>query len=440
MKKIILSIILVLICTSLVLFKNSFKVSSYNSKIDLTTYFSFHNGNTYNSNDSIFISKFSKPNEKLLIIDYIKGDTLTTKTNSKLEDLRKYKFVDLYKRKNTDTILPLKKGVYILELGKGEDVFRDMIFVNDETQKDEDIDVFISLSDYSWISYSDFGGRSNYIDIITPNHVKFFHKLKLRIPFYENYGVNSSDSYYFSKNRPNSQNNKELNYLSLNKNKIYSSDNSNFKFHCVVSELPLISLIDSLGIKYRIIDSKEFESLDSSKENKLFVFNGHSEYWSSRMMGKLKILKKTNNFLFFSGNNIYREVFDDGRLRVINQVINKKTVTELVGTFYDSSDYLLNSTLKINKEHFLFDGIDVGEIGGNYVMDHETDKVNEFTPYNTEVLGVGTNNNNGDLVLLKNLNNKYLLNTSSIGSFNGLKEKNFRKFIVNYINFSLNKY
>jgi len=71
-------------------------------------------------------------------------------------------------------------------------------------------------------------------------------------------------------------------------------------------------------------------------------------------------------------------------------------------------------------------------------MDFETDKVNEFTPKNTEILGTGTINN-GDIVLLKNQKNKYLLNTSSIGSYNGLEEKNFRKFIVNYINFSLNK-
>ena len=60
------------------------------------------------------------------------------------------------------------------------------------------------------------------------------------------------------------------------------------------------------------------------------------------------------------------------------------------------------------------------------------------TPENTEILGVGKNNNS-DVVLLKNLNNNFLLNTSSIGSYNGLEEKNFKKFIINYINFTLNQ-
>ena len=429
-KKITLLLIFVTIIF-LIYFINSFKVSSYNSKVDLTTYFSFDNGYTYNSNDSIFISKFSKPNEKLLIIDYINGDTLTEKTNSKIEDLRKYKFVDLHKRKTTDTILPIKKGVYILELGEGEDVFRDMIFVNDYSRVDNEIEVFISISDYNWIAYNSFGGRSNYDDQITPFYFKGIQILSsfISTPLYK-FKFNLSKLYPLSKNRPNLINHQELTQ--------FMNGNFDKKFHCVVSELPLIKLIDSLGIKYKIIDSKEFERFDSSNKDKLFVFNGHSEYWSSRMMGKLKILKEKNNFLFFSGNNIYREVLDDGQLTIINQETDKKSVTELVGTYYDDSDYLVNSTLKINKNHFLFQGIEADEIGGEYVMDFETDKVNEFTPKNTEILGTGTINN-GDIVLLKNQKNKYLLNTSSIGSYTGLEEKNFRKFIVNYINFSLNK-
>ena len=137
-KRITLLLIFVTTIFSLVYIWNSFKVSSYNSKIDLSTYFSLDKGYTYNSNDSIFISKFSKPNEQFLIIDYVNGDTLSIKTNNKSEDLRKYKFVDLYKRKTTDTIPPLKKGIYILQLGEGEEVFRDMVFVNDESQKDYD--------------------------------------------------------------------------------------------------------------------------------------------------------------------------------------------------------------------------------------------------------------------------------------------------------------
>ena len=169
-----------------------FNIKSYDSIIQNNIYFSLDNGYTYNSSDSIFISKFSSPNESLFIIDYFKKDTIIHITNDIIEDLNKYKFINLNNRKTTDTIPPLNRGIYIIQLGSNDKVYRNMIFVNDIDQKNDDVQVYITLSDFNWESYNNFGGRSNYDDYITPyiNKLFFIYILK----------INSNINQYFFKN------------------------------------------------------------------------------------------------------------------------------------------------------------------------------------------------------------------------------------------------
>ena len=75
------------------------------------------------------------------------------------------------------------------------------------------------------------------------------------------------------------------------------------------------------------------------------------------------------------------------------------------------------------------------EIGGEYVASVETDKINMYTGSNVTVLASGKNIL-CDVVLVKN-NENYLLNLSSNGSYNGLAEPNFNRFIKNFIDFSI---
>ena len=58
-----------------------------------------------------------------------------------------------------------------------------------------------------------------------------------------------------------------------------------------------------------------------------------------------------------------------------------------------------------------------------------------YTGSNVTVLASGKNIL-CDVVLVKN-NENYLLNLSSTGSYNGLTEPNFNRFIKNFIDFSI---
>ena len=126
----------------------------------------------------------------------------------------------------------------------------------------------------------------------------------------------------------------------------------------------------------------------------------------------------------------------NGFLTVTKQIVPEEVISPILGTYYTSADYGKNSSLIVkDTSHYLFEGISKTEIGGNYVASMETDKINVNTGSNVTVLAKGKNIL-CDVVLLKN-NENYLLNLSSNGSFNGISEPNFQRFIRNFIDFSI---
>ena len=210
------------------------------------------------------------------------------------------------------------------------------------------------------------------------------------------------------------------------------------KYHLVVSELPLINVLyNNYPNQFEIITCKQFADQSFSNSKGLIIFNGHTEYWSGRMIGRLNSEKTKNNILFLSGNNMFRRVENlNGFLTVTKQIMPEEVISPILGTYYTSTDYGKSSSLIVkDTSHYLFDGIDKKEIGGNYVASMETDKINVNTGSNVTVLAKGKNIL-CDVVLLKN-NENYLLNLSSNGSFNGLSEPNFERFIRNFIDFSI---
>jgi len=75
---------------------------------------------------------------------------------------------------------------------------------------------------------------------------------------------------------------------------------------------------------------------------------------------------------------------------------------------------------------------------GSRLVSREFDRINSYTPSHVEVLAVGADYP-ADLVLVHNENSKYLLNTGSMNSYKGLIEnKDFRRFIKNFIDYALN--
>lgn len=412
--------------------KTTKDVNNYESVIDESCYFSLKRGYVYNIGDTIEISKFINSNDYTFeITNVMTKEKKTFKPTKSISDLSLLKFNELISYKITDTFIAESSGIYILTLKNENNSFNDILFVNNNNT---DPKIKVILSDYNWICYNEFGGKSNYRDMITPRYRKSIDRFKNM--FRKNIPSHNI-SYKLGINRPNASNNEEI--------KEFLEDDFKFKegrmYHCVVSELPLISLLFSeYPNQFQIIDCNQFANQSYSNiKNGLFIFNGHSEYWSSHMIGRLNIEKSKNNILFLSGNNMYREVVNrDKSLTVVNQQIPSEIVSPILGSYYDDIDYMKNSSLIIrDTTHFLFQGVNNKEIGGDYVASHETDKITKETGSNVEILATGKTVK-CDVVLIKNKKH-HLLNLSSVGSYNGLNEPNFKQFILNYINFSIKR-
>ncbi len=407
--------------------KNLINPRNYKAVISEKEYFCFNKGYVYNLKDTIYISKYTNKSSKLEILNYITGQLheVSYKSNDVI-NLSENRYDELNPKINTDYFIPNNPGVYIVVLKDKNNnfLFGDVFFVNGDN-KPNSSKIKIVLSDYNWVAYNEFGGRSNYRDFITPKLIKRFN----------NYHENRRRYYALNIFRPNSANANEI--------KTWVDDKYNFldgrNYHCAVSEIPLIVFLLTNYPSYaiEIMDCQSFENYKGERENNLFIFNGHAEYWTNEMMAQLQNLKFTNNVLFFSGNNIYRKVKrTENSLYVVENVIDEKTTSDLTGLYYTSEGYMQNSAFKIvNRNHFLFKGISSDTIGGDWVVSHETDKLTLHTPRNTLVLAKGVNVP-CDLILIKNENN-YLLNTGSLGSYNGLKEKNFNRFIKNYVDLTM---
>jgi hypothetical protein len=426
-KILIIFIFFLSIFFALKVFRKSLSINNLKASITLNDYFSLNNGYVHFVGDSIYLSKNAKNKKDFYLKNMFNDKEFKINANDKMLDLKNYNFVGLNKIENTDTIVIKQDGVFIISLGDKPDDFKDILIVKNRNRTKSKIKVV--LSDYNWIAYNSFGGRSNYTDKITPLFRKILDKTL---------DLDNREKYVLSKNRPNLINNAEL--INFVKNDYSVKQGKNY--HCIVSELPLILEIYKSGYDFEIIDCKKFGEFKLFGNEKLFIFNGHSEYWSESMIGRLNYIKDNSNILFFSGNNIYRKVIenDQNQLYVIENKIDSK-ISKIIGTYYHDSyntglQYDKSSSFEIDTSHYLFDEIDTVHIGGNYVVSHETDIITEYSPSDIEVIAYGKDIK-CDMVLINNLNGHKLLNTSSIGSFHGLNDNNFKKFILNFIDLSL---
>lgn len=439
-----LSIAVALSFISFVLLSNLFdklKTNNFKSIINEPCYYSFQNGYVYDIGDTIKISKFI--DDTNYIFEVININTKNKKifnTSSKIQDLSTKKFHELNNSEITDCFVADSAGIYILTLKNDDHFFHDVYFVNNDNI---DTKIKIVLSDYTWVCYNSFGGRSNYNDKITPKTRIFIDNLRRRFNFLAPLGKHSGGSnsvyepsiaYHLAIGRPNLGNKYEIETFLKDDMKVVEGR----KYHLVVSEFPLINVLyNNYPNQFEIITCKQFANQSFSNSKGLIIFNGHSEYWSGRMIGRLNSEKTKNNILFLSGNNMFRRVENlNGFLTVTKQIVPEEVISPILGTYYTSADYGKNSSLIVkDTSHYLFEGISKTEIGGNYVASMETDKINVNTGSNVTVLAKGKNIL-CDVVLLKN-NENYLLNLSSNGSFNGISEPNFQRFIRNFIDFSI---
>lgn len=418
---------LVIILLILVSYNELVNIKNYKAKIFHKVYFALFDGHTYKPGDTVKIQKFSSGPFRFNVKEILRDSVVSMNFISpKVVDLRGRKFFNLNPNVVTDYFIPLTPGIYLISLETESEAFYDMVFVNDTTHS-QNRRIKVVLSEYTWIAYNKFGGRSNYFDVVTPKIVKFFKK----------FHMSRNHLYPHNMYRPFISNSEEI--------KQWQADGfilrPEHRYHCVMAELPLISYLwKNYPDELDILECREFESYSGPRKNTLFIFNGHSEYWSDRMMGLLKELIPENNILFFSGNNIYRKVKPNGRnFYVTEYLIKPEFSVPLTGLFSTPDGMDKNSSyLIVRKDHFLFQGIDAHEMGGDYAVGIETDKIHSLTPDNVEVLAVGKKCP-ADLVIMENGNGYFLLNMGSIGVYNGLSDANFTRFVDNFIRFSLRK-
>jgi len=287
--------------------------------------------------------------------------------------------------------------------------------------------VNVILSNYTWTAYNTFGGRSHYKDIITPFIIRLFR----------NYHNSRYKRYLLNLYKPNELNNKEIGQWLADQKRIKPGK----KYHSVVAELPLILYLwKKFNAKIEIMECHEFENYLGPREGRIFVFNGHSEYWSDRMIGQLQNLKSKNHVLFFSGNNMYRKVKVENRsIFVTENLINPEITARLTGLSSTRDGLHENSAfLIVNPNHFLFNNISCNEIGGPWAVSNEADVIHSFTPHEAEVLAVGKNRP-CDMVLIPHNNDYYLLNFGSIGAFHGLEDPCFVQLLDNFLNYATSK-
>jgi hypothetical protein len=424
-KKLLIAVCLLsAVCGSLLYLRHLFNVGNYKAVIDNQTYFSFLNGHVYRVGDTVFLAKNGSPGAAFTIREHLTGATETlTWQSSRVVNHEGKKYDELNPDVFTDYFIIPKPGLYIVTLKGNKDAFHGVFFANDTAQRVKKIKVVIS--DYTWVCYNDFGGRSKYKDRVTPGIVKFN----------STYFQNKARFYNLNIHKPNTAVSHEIKSW-INDGYAYREDKL---YHLAVAEMRLLELLcQRHGIEaIELMDCLGFENYEGAKKDQLFIFNGHSEYWTERMIYRLKNLRNSNNILFFSGNNVYRMVKRNNEsLNLIENKISPTVTTELTGLYYTTEGYMANGRYRIKSpEHFLFNNIKDQHIGGPWVVSIESDKINQYTPHNVELLASGSEMP-GDMILM-HTNGYHLLNTGSVGSHYGLSDSSFRKVIMNFIDHSL---
>lgn len=404
-------------------------IKNYQARLFQRTYFSLINGYSYDLGDTVFIEKgvADTNNFRIRVTDLLDNKEYPmTHSTKKTFDLSLRKFYELNGSITTDYFVPEKSSIYLMELASNDELFYDIFFVNNKKSETTAL-VKVVLSNYTWTAYNTFGGRSNYKDIVTPFAVRLFKK----------YHQNRQINYFLNLYKPNELNNSEIQEWIKDGRRIAAQK----RYHSVVAELPLIQFLwKKFNGMIEIMDCHEFENYCGPRRNRLFVFNGHSEYWSDRMIGQLQNLKHNNNILLFSGNNMYRKIKIENRsIFVTENLINPEITARITGLASTRDGLEKNSCYYIvNPEHFLTRNIKCKEIGGDWAVSLEADVLHSSSPSQAELLATGKNRP-CDLVLLPQGNGYYLLNFGSIGAYHGMDDSCFVRLLDNFVNYAISR-
>lgn len=316
-------------------------------------------------------------------------------------------------------------GLYLIELNSIENKsWVSPVLVR--SKKGNDI-VVVSPTN-TWQAYNSYGGKSNYIDLVTPKDVKYLNDFLGKIS-----STSTLDPYnYLPQKRPYLH---ELSKHSLEEISVKMNGK-------ITSDLYLIEYLEFLGLKYDIISDSDFEKGVGIDNAKIIVFHNHSEYWSYEGIGMLKqMIKRGKNILFLSGNNMYREVesIKGNTLIVMEQATDRKAIEPILGTYYSESGYDMpyGSYKVLNAEHWIFKGTNLknGDLFGEEMISGiETDKLGPYSE-GFDLLAIGNNQAGPAHFVYKAFDQgNFIINSSSIASVRALENSaEWRQIVKNIL-------
>ena len=264
-----------------------------------------------------------------------------------------------------------KSGYYILRVTQDESGSEFNVPFILKPQRPNGVSIVASTN--TWNAYNTCGGRSNYHEHrYLP--ARALAKLIFMLPvssatqnmLYEKLNTSllsfTGRSSFLPRSRPDIGISKEM-----------EGDQKPFDSHCsqvLRAEWCLAAFLEKNNIDYSVYSDVDLALDEEIQQSKLLIFNVHSEYWSPEMIARLsQYMNGGGKVVFASGNNMYRGVQDYGAgIRVVNQLLDAKTVRSLIGTFYQAVTFSTPGAVpcgnvqgaayaRVARDHWIFNGV-----------------------------------------------------------------------------------
>ena len=292
-------------------------------------------------------------------------------------------------------------GLYMIKLFDDKSEFFFSFIIKDKISKN----ITILTPTNTWQAYNDWGGASFY-----------------------NYNLDKKIK------------KTNVNILNLNRPNLSTSP---FKKsgHLADQEIYFYKWINENNYNCSTIDDFDLHNDYNLSKTKILVINNHSEYWTESMFKNLQnYLFKGGNLINLSGNNIFwKSIINNNQIETIKypgthslseegsgmwKYLNKSE-SSILGSSYDIRGFKTYAPYKVKiKNHWILKdtNLNINSVFGfnnlnkKHASGYETNKIDDLSPKNIELIASGTNPKNGgaDMTFYKNIYGGKVFSTGSI--------------------------
>jgi hypothetical protein len=284
--------------------------------------------------------------------------------------------------------------------------------------------VAVLASDITWNAYSNFGGRSNYINADqlppTPTVNSRLDSKRYIDPAHQSWGSTDYAPLAFERPEP-------INDIALEE-KITDPIEGRSACHVAPAEWRLHGWLDREGFAFDLWSETQLHrGLLDLNAYRVLILNAHPEYWTRRMYDRVKkwVFDKGGRLMYLGGNGLNCEVelLDDDTMIAHNGAISSlwpsgigaesrfarrhESEANLLGVVFTPAGMMTGAPYRVlNASHWAFAGTGLknGDVFGRKTLHmrcpggasgHETDKVSPNSPANLQFLAKGLNPDNG---------------------------------------------